>query len=281
MSSIITTNRNSTITAPTYTRIRATPRNSAPARIQVQATVKNVSTRNSAACTGFLTLITAPAEATATAAKARKASRARSMVGRLSVGGVGRAALGDLRLEAVADRQQLRLGEDVLAAVLEVVFVDVGLDDRVHRARLLAESAIDALEQVDVVSRGATGTVLARRRIDGDRQRRAHRLAQLAGDAALFPVGVAAQRVQPAEARRLRRLLHRVHQRVLGTEQVLQRQPQPPEHLQQQQAAQPRYELAHHAPASNRPEYAINATTAIQPMLNGMKTFQPSRMIWS
>ena len=70
MSSIITTNRNSTITAPTYTSTSAMPRNSAPARIQVQATVKKVSTRNSAAWTGLRTLITATADITAAAAKA-------------------------------------------------------------------------------------------------------------------------------------------------------------------------------------------------------------------
>src|SRR5690606_38854222 len=236
MSSIITTNRNSTITAPTYTRISATPRNSAPARIQVQATVKKVSTRNSAACTGFQTLITAPAEATATAAKARKASRAKSMVGRLSEGAVAGAAHGDLGLEAVAERQQLGLGHDVLATQFEVVLVDVGLDDRVHRARFLAVPAVDALEQVDVVARGAAGAILALLGVDGDRQRRADRLAQLAGDAALLAVGIAAQRVQAAEAGRLRRLLHRVHQRVLRTEQVPQRQAHAAKHLQQQQA---------------------------------------------
>ena len=44
-------------------------------------------------------------------------------------------------------------------------------------------------------------------RLDGDGQRRAHRLAQLAGDAALLAVRIAAQRMQAAEARRLRRLL--------------------------------------------------------------------------
>src|SRR3546814_12522759 len=73
-------------------------------------------------------------------------------------------------------------------------------------AGFLAEPAEDALEQVDVVARGAAGAVGALLRIDGYRQRRADRFAQLAGDAALFAVGIATQRVQSAEARRLRRL---------------------------------------------------------------------------
>src|SRR5690606_38072073 len=224
MSSIITTNRNSTITAPTYTRISATPRNSAPARIQVQATEKKVSTSHSAECTGLREPMTHTAARTAVVANARKANSSRLMGLGSPVGRVGGAPLGDLRLEPVADRQELRLGHDVLAALVEVVLVDVRLHDRVHGARLLAEAAVDALEQVDVVARGPAGAVGALLGVDGDRQRRAHRLAELARDAALLAVGVAAQRVQPAEARRLRRLLHRVHQRVLRAEQVAERQ---------------------------------------------------------
>src|SRR5690606_23071653 len=70
ISSIITTNRNSTITAPTYTSTSATPRNSAPTSSHTQAMEKKVRIRHSTALTGLRTLITAPAEATATAAKA-------------------------------------------------------------------------------------------------------------------------------------------------------------------------------------------------------------------
>ncbi len=65
-------------------------------------------------------------------------------------------------LEAVADREQLLLVDDVLAAMLEVIFVDVRLDDRIDRAALLAEAAEDALEQIDVVARGAARAVAPR-----------------------------------------------------------------------------------------------------------------------
>src|SRR5690606_40306268 len=68
-----------------------------------------------------------------------------------------------------------RSGDDVLAALLEVVLHHVRLHDRIHRAAFLAEAAVDALEQVDVVARGAAGAVLAPRGGDGDGQRRAHR----------------------------------------------------------------------------------------------------------
>src|SRR6185503_13556763 len=125
----------------------------------------------------------------------------------LSVRRVRGAVPGDLFLVAVAHREQHRLGVVQLAAVLAVVFDDPRLDDGVDRASLLAVAAEDALHEVDVVARGATGPVLALLGLDVDRERRADRLAQLARDAALLAVRVAAQRVQPAEARAHRRLL--------------------------------------------------------------------------
>ena len=64
-------------------------------------------------------------------------------------------------LVAVADGQQHVLGEVQVAALLAVVFEDVGLDDRVDRAALLAEAAEDALGQVDVVARRAARAVVA------------------------------------------------------------------------------------------------------------------------
>ena len=56
MLSIITTNRNSTITAPTYTTTSVMPRNSACISIHIIALIQKVSTRYSAACTGFFTV---------------------------------------------------------------------------------------------------------------------------------------------------------------------------------------------------------------------------------
>jgi hypothetical protein len=90
--------------------------------------------------------------------------------------------------EAVADGEQLRLVHDVFAALLEVIFVDVRFHDRIHWTALLAKTAIDTLEQVDVVARGAARAVGALLRIDRDRKRRAYGFAQLAGDAAFLAV---------------------------------------------------------------------------------------------
>ena len=57
-SSIITTKRNSTITAPTYTSTSVIARNSACSRIQMHEALKNASTRNSAACTVLRAVMT-------------------------------------------------------------------------------------------------------------------------------------------------------------------------------------------------------------------------------
>src|SRR5258706_12066165 len=112
--------------------------------------------------------------------------------------GVLAAGGGDDRLVLVADREQHRLGVEEVAALLAVVLEDVRLDDGVHRAALLAEAAEDALHEVDVVARGAARAVLALLALDGDGERGAHRLAQLAGDAAFLSIRIPAQRVHPA-----------------------------------------------------------------------------------
>ena len=71
--------------------------------------------------------------------------------------------------------------------------------------------------------------------LDRDRERRADGLAELAGDAALLAVRVAAQRVQAAEARRLRRLLFRVVQRDLAPEEIPHGDRESPQELGEEQ----------------------------------------------
>src|SRR4051812_802766 len=134
------------------------------------------------------------------------------------VGGlVGR----DQRVIPLAHGEQLVLAHDVLAAMLHVVLVDAREDDRIDRARFLAEAAVDALEQIDVVTGRAARAVLRDVRVDGDADRRAHGLAELARDATLFAVRIATQRMQAAEARRHRRLLFRIVHRELVREEFL------------------------------------------------------------
>src|SRR6202008_4967951 len=84
--------------------------------------------------------------------------------------------------------------------------------------------------------RGPPRAVVATRsRFDGDRLRRADRLAELAGDAALLPVGIAAQRMFAAIARRLRILLVRKVERGLRLEEIAHRQGEGSDELLEEQ----------------------------------------------
>src|SRR5690606_5791807 len=126
---------------------------------------------------------------------------------RSAVGRVQLQVLGDLVLPAVSVREQLVLVVEQLLAGLGGELEVRSLDDGIHRTGFLAQAAVDALRHVDVVARGAPAAVAARLGLDGDGQRRADRLAELAGEAALLAVRVAAQRVLAAEARAERPLL--------------------------------------------------------------------------
>src|SRR6266567_3769948 len=199
-------------------------RNSARSSIHSPAAVKKASTRNSAECTGLRAVITPSAAITRITAKNQKTPASN----------MDRSAVGGVRV-AVAHREQHFLGVVEVAALLAVVLEDARLDDRVHRAGLLAQAAEDALGEVDVVARGAARSVGALLGLDRDRERGAHRLAQLAGDAALLAVRVAAQRVQPPEARAHRRLLLGELHRDLAPEEVAPGEHHPLRQLDQQE----------------------------------------------
>src|ERR1700732_4876705 len=124
------------------------------------------------------------------------------------VGRVERDVLRDLALPAVAVGEQALLVVVELLARLGGEFEIRPFHDGVDRTGFLAQAAIDALHHVDVVAGGAPGAVIAARPgLDGDGLGRADRLAQLAGDAALLAVRIAAQRMLAAKARRNRRLI--------------------------------------------------------------------------
>ena len=119
-----------------------------------------------------------------------------------SIGRVERDILCDLSLPAVAVREQSLLVVVELLGCLSRELEVRSQDDGVDRARLLAEAAVDAFHHVDVEASGPPRAVVAPRpRLDGDGLRRADRLAQLAGDAALLSVGIAPQRKLPAKKR--------------------------------------------------------------------------------
>src|SRR5690349_1927309 len=282
MSSIITTNRNSTITAPTYTSTSAIARNSARSSIHSAAAVKKASTRNSAECTGLRAVITQIAAMTRISAKNQKTA-ASNMAG-LAVRRVRGAVLGDLLLVAVAHREQHFLGVVQVAALLAVVLEDARLDDRIDRAGLFAQPAEDALGEIDVVAGRAAGAVGALLRLDGDRERRADRLAQLAGDAAFLAVWVAAQRVQPAEARAGRGFLFGELDGDLPPEEVAPGEHHALHQLDEQEGAEEAARSFECVLDHRQIFQGVCIQTAIttsQTMVAGMKTFQPRRMIWS
>ena len=129
---------------------------------------------------------------------------------------LAREVLGDFLFPLVPVVEELLLiVQEFLVRVRGVLEVGA-LHDRVHRARLLAEAAVDALRHVDVVPRRAPRAVLAHLRLDRDRLRRADRLAELARDAALLARRVPPERVLAAEARAQEALLVRVVDRRLN-----------------------------------------------------------------
>ncbi len=85
-----------------------------------------------------------------------------------------------------------------------MVFVNAGLNDRIHGAGLFAKSAINTFEEIDVIACRTPQAIGARIRINGDGERRADRLTKLAGNTALLAVRVAPQSMQTSESRRLR-----------------------------------------------------------------------------
>src|SRR5262249_34953702 len=110
--------------------------------------------------------------------------------------------LGDLALPTVAVGKQLLLVEVEFLPRLGRELEVRSFDDGVDRAGLLAKSAIDAFDHVDVVARGAARAVVAARpRLYGDGLRRTDRLAQLAGDAALLAIRIAALRARASAAK--------------------------------------------------------------------------------
>mmetsp|Transcript_18462 Transcript_18462/g.30090 ORF Transcript_18462/g.30090 Transcript_18462/m.30090 type:complete len:290 (-) Transcript_18462:3203-4072(-) len=153
----------------------------------------------------------------------------------LPIGGINFEIARNLGFPPLAIGQQLVLVVIQLFAGLGAEFEIRTFHDGIHRARLLAEAAIDALGHIDVVTGCAAAAVLTRFGIDGDGLRRADRFAQFARDAAFFAIGVTAQRVLPPEARRQRPLFMRIVQRGLGGEKVLHPQLHPhPEVVQQE-----------------------------------------------
>src|SRR4029077_19812941 len=120
---------------------------------------------------------------------------------------------------------------------------------------------------------------------DGDRLRRADRLAQLASDAALLAVRIAAQHVLAAEARRERAFLERIVQRRLRLEEIAHRQGESlhelPEKCRARRLIQPHgVGLSVLLAGATRKKCTPAATTAPTESDGGRNPSQPSRISW-
>ena len=118
-----------------------------------------------------------------------------------SIGGIERDILSNRTLPTVAVREQTFLIVVEFLGCLGRELEVRSQDDGVDGAGLLTEAAVDAFHHVDAEAGGPPGAVVAPRpRLDGDGLCRADRFAQLAGDAALLPVGIAPLRKLAAKA---------------------------------------------------------------------------------
>ena len=96
------------------------------------------------------------------------------------------------------------------------------LNDSIHRTAFLAEPTIDAFSHVDIVSRCSSTTVLSLLGFDRNGGGRTDSFAELAGYAAFFACGVAAEGVLAAEARRYRTFFERIVDSVSGTKLIIE-----------------------------------------------------------
>lgn len=88
------------------------------------------------------------------------------------------------------------------------------LDNRVHRATLLAVATVDALGHINIVSSRPTTPIHTLLSLNGDCLCRADGLAQLASDTTLFTCGVPTEGVLSTETGGNRTLLEGIVDRV-------------------------------------------------------------------
>ncbi len=192
---------------------------------------------------------------------------------------------GEFPLPARAVFQQLFLVIVEFFAGFRRKFEIRSFDNRIHRACFLTEAAINALHHVDVIANRAPCTVIAARTgFNGDRLGRADRLAQFAGNAAFFAIGITAQGMLTAKTRRNRTFFERVIDRRLLCAKQYSTDQRKAECLDEFRSA--RRDLAACAimtsPYPAHPVYCSTAAT-ITTMAsdNGRNTFQPRRINWS
>ena len=128
-----------------------------------------------------------------------------------------------------------------------MVFEDAGLDDGIHGTRFFAETTEYALAQIDIVTGGAARTIGTLFGFNGNGDGRTYRLAEFSGNTPFLPIGIAAQRMQAAETRRLRGLLLGILHRDLAPEQMFARKVQTFNQLPEEQTLQVIFNVRYHS----------------------------------
>src|SRR5690625_3854200 len=170
--------------------------------------------------------------------RARSAPPVQSSAPSSAIRRVERDVARDLALPALAIFEQFLLVVEKLLAGLGRELEIRAEHDRIHGAGFLAEPAIDAFRHVDVIARGAARAICAGFGLDGDRLRRADGLAELAGNAALLAIRIAAKRELPPETRAERPLLERVVDGRLRLEEIPHADPKPDPDIPEQEIEQ-------------------------------------------
>ena len=173
-----------------------------------------------------------PVDATLVRRAPRRGGRAHPRAGVVVLAAEPELPRQSLRPAVVAD-EQLVFGVDRVGAVRERELEELRLGDRLGRARLDAQVAVDAAEVVDLVDEAVPLT--RRDRIvdrvvgaaDVDATRRAYARAQLAADALLHAVLVAVEDVTTVLPRRLLRLHGGIFRREARLAHLPQRDPEP------------------------------------------------------
>src|SRR5579872_1861447 len=147
-------------------------------------------------------------------------------------GNAARAIVGRRTDASIGRHQEKRLVVDERAAAVIGHLETRRQRDRISRTCLFAHTAEDAAQLVDFVAErvALTRRLAVIRRVlradDGDCVGRAGDLAELAADAPLFTVRVAAQLVQAVKARGMSALDERIVDRRLSAEQIAERRAQ-------------------------------------------------------
>src|SRR5690625_2484712 len=134
-----------------------------------------------------------------------------------------------------------------------MMFMNVSLDDRIHRAALFAKATENTFCQIDVIACSTACTILTLMRLDGNCHCRTFRLTKLTGNATLFTIRITTQGMQPTESWRRRCFFYRVIQSDFSAEKIASCQAYAFAHLCEQLTAKKIFNCFHSCPRALLP----------------------------